>query len=273
MNNVYIFSRNNFVVEHKNKALLVNKNSTLKLTDIKDDVVKFYSPSRPQNAYPLNLNNLQTCNYYRCNKFNNDFYVELIAASFDNLLQKFNTSSCEVYVYEETVRIIFKNKCYSYFFNYSNDTSIIEFEEKLYIFNNKNLIIFDLQKLTFNYLKTEKYLKKDEKLEILCKIPRNFNYFVLFSFSLKNNKVTSKKYINEKFDFAPPPYSIFYLSKYNFDDVKKQISGELNTDKLKNYFSSFENVVEIDGKHYLISFNQICPFVIKSENGVVVDID
>lgn len=275
MKKVYVFSFEPFVVSLQNKIFNVNKNAHVELSGMQEnDTIQIFQQNEPNKILTINPLKIKTNNFVRKNFCDNNLFLQIVATDFSNLIQKISIKDAEIFIYENSVRLIFQNSCYTHSYTNSFDCHAIKNDNNIYLINDKNLLIFNCINKTFNKLIIEKYLKNTEKIEFLCKIPRNFCYFLYFFINLSNNKVSIKKL--KKGDFTIKeralPHSIFYLIKNGFEDSKKYLSN-VDYKNLNNYFNSFEDIININNNHYLISSNQITSIIFKIENNKIIDID
>ena len=124
--------------------------------------------------------------------------------------------------------------------------------------------------------KCKKYAKNGENIEVLCKIPKNNVYFILYNFDIVNNNVNKKFYKNENillYDAYSLPIIFFYLVKNNIPDAKNFLGQNINFDELKKYLCQFDDIWEIDGEYVLSSSKQICKIKFEIQNNLIIEID
>ncbi len=273
MKEIIIFSQDSFTATHNNNKFFINKNAHIKISNYNPNEI--LEVACKNNTLQIPLNNLRTNNFYKAFNYKNKQYIEIIATNFDNLLYKYTTKSCEMFIYDNSIRIIKSNKCYSYYFKQSSNNYTIEQHENLYIFNQNNLIIFNFNHSTINSLKVEKFKKNDNFIELLCKIPNNFNYFLHFCVNIQKNTINIKKYKHGEITATPQNlFSLFfYLCKYSICDAKKIIARDLGFQDLTNYLQRFENILEINGEYFIYNQTEFVSADVKIENGKIIDID
>ena len=273
MKKIYLFTLNNFYIEQNGNRLPLCKNSYLKICDIKDDTLSVCDTLCPKNKIEISKN-AKTCNFFRVNECT-DKFIEIISCGKNNLIEKLKTKNIEVEIYENFLLIIYKNIPYTYYFKNDGANICMELKDKIYIFNKYFLVIFDSISKSFCHLFVEKYSKNNDKIELLCNLPKNIGYLIIISINLNEKTINSKKLKkqNIKIDSNILPYAVFYLSKHSFEEVKSFINENIQTKKLMEYFSEFENIFDIDGKFYLSSLNKITQINFKIKDNVVVEID
>lgn len=273
MNNIYFFSLNNLRIKCGKDEFLLGKNRAIKI-DNPQEIIKVYSSHMVVNSLDINLSKAESNNHIRVNELSGDKFVEIIAINNDNIINKHSTLNAEVYIYDNYVDICFSTKFYTYYYNGLVDSRVMEKDKKLYIFNMSNLLIFDMQKKSFNLLKCKKMAKNDNIYELLCNIPYNNVYFLLFSFNFKNNLITIKTYKKDilNYDNYSLPYVFFGMCKAGILKAKNLIDEKINYDNLLNYFNDFDNMIEINNKIYLCGKN-LSEFNCKIENNKIIDVD
>lgn len=275
MNKIYIFSFGNFFVEFNNQEYAINGNKYLELSCLKHyDFLKIYSSKSYANKIEADLNNIESNNYFRVFTLNGNTFVEIVACNFLSLTQKILAGECEVFVYENSIRVIFKSVCYCFYFVSSMQNNAVFFNNILYVYNEKNILVFDCNLKTFNLLKVEKFEKNNKKIEILCKIPHNYCYFLLFLIDLSLNKVEIKKYKKGEINYSKEslPYAVFYLIKFKFDEAKKYLEN-ISYEKILSYFGEYENIACLNNEFYLCNHFKVTPVKFEIENNKIVDID
>ena len=273
MNNIYLFSQSSFLV---NSNININKNNFLKLTINPKTSLSYKKNIDDCCSVQINFTDLKSNNFYRVFHFNEDIFVELITSDFNSLHSVYTTKTCEVFIYNNSVRIIKNNMCYTYFYNIDSENFVLEQDENLYIFNRKNIIIFNLNKITFSLMHLKKFVKNDKNIEFLCKLTCNSAYFLHFSVDLTKSNIIVKKLKSgeNKTNSKSIPYSLFYLAKYNFNECKFFLSDASLLEKVVSYFNNYENILEIENQYYIYNSNIITPisFTINNNNKVE-DID
>ena len=99
----------------------------------------------------------------------------------------------EVFIYKNHVEVCYQTNFYSYYFKKDEKNYVLEKEKEIYIFNKYNVVIFNATYYSFNHLKTQEFKMKDEKIELLCKMQKTNNYFILFKFDMVKNDISIKK--------------------------------------------------------------------------------
>ena len=103
--NIYFFSNTHLFATHNNQTYSINKNCTLKLTNVTNsDQIEICDFNF--NKITICPNTASTCNFYKVLKLENSLFIEIVATSFENLTQKINTKNCEVFIYSNALRII-----------------------------------------------------------------------------------------------------------------------------------------------------------------------
>ena len=273
MKEIIIFSQESFTTTHNDNIFFINKNAHIKISNYNaNEILEIACKA---NTLQIPLNNLCTNNFYKVFNYKNKQYIEIIATNFNNLLYKYTTKSCEIFIYDNSIRIIKNNKCYSYYFKQSSNNYAIEQHECLYIFNENNLIIFNFNHSTINSLKVEKFENNSNFIEFLCKIPNNFNYFLHFCVNFQKNTINIKKYKHG--DIPANPQNLFklffYLCKYSISDAKKFIANGLNFQDLTSYLQRYENILEVNGEHFIYNQTELTSIDVKIEDGKIIDID
>lgn len=274
MNNVYIFSKKNFIANNNNNNYEVNKNQVLKLSNIKEnDTIKIFG----NNTYKeINISKTEYSNYYRHWHFNDNVYLEIISNSFDCLIQKVTTKNFEAFIYNNCVRVFYKELCYAYYYLQNNQTVSTTFEKDniLYICNSINSLIFNGDNLSFSLFKTEKIIKNEKNIEILCKFPKNISYLLYFSFNFKTQTLSVKKLKKENTNQNLPIECLFfYLCKNKISDAKDFLLDKTLFENLVKYFNCFDDIVEIENHYYLYNSNQFIPLNLKFKDGIIEEVD
>lgn len=280
MDNLYFFSKNEIMLNTEKISTGINDTKTICLQENNLQNIELSEIINNQIfSSKLSFNN-NFENYLSNNiissKIDNNVYCEIIYAGKQSPLQKFTTENCEVFIYASHVEILYKNKYYSYFFDAKEECYCFEQNTNIYILNQNNLLVFDLKIKAFCLKKCKKYAKNDKNIEILCKTPKNNTYFLHYNFDTSNNQITIKQYKNNSqltFDNYTLPIVFFHLVKNNFDDAKLLLSNNINFDNIKNYFSRFNDIWEIDGKFLLTSCDMICNINFEIQNNLIIDID
>lgn len=276
MKNFYVISFSNFYIHYNGKLFFANSNAYCKITDAtSNDILLVTSIQHSKNYLEIPLYNLQQSNFYRFSEIGNSVFIELLVDNFNSLCCKFNLKNIEVYIYQSAVRILKDNVCYCYFFNAEHQNFTFLDSEKLYIYNNINVLVFDIKNLTYDYYIVEKLEKNNEKIEILCKIPKNYGYFLHFLMNVSNNTIQIKRYKKQHFENSKTePMSFFYLVKNQINDAENMInSAKINIENLTDYFKKYDNIFEVEENYYLCNSSEVVPINFKIENNKIIDID
>lgn len=273
MNKIYLFSLNEINLNYNNNNYIISPNKFVKLEDYLNENIEISSKIGICNN--LLLQNLQESNLLKLKISNlNDFkLIEIISTNIDKI-NKLKTKKCEIDIFCDHVEICYKTKYYSYYFECSNDNYAIEDNNSVYIFNNNKLLKFDLNNCSFTYLNCKQFSKKGDTIEILCQTQFNNTYFLLYSFNLTKNNVYIKRYKKGEIEISSYnlPFIVFGLLKCDFYDAKSYFDNNLEFEKIKKYLNSFNNIIEIENKFYLLGSNSTeVKFTIN--NKIIVDID
>lgn len=273
MNNIYFFSLNEYALQCGEDVFLLGKNRVVKIDNLQE-IIKIYSTNMVVNNLDINLSQMESNNHIRVNELMGDKFVEIIALNTGNVINKHSTLNSEIYIYDNYADICFNTKFYTYYYNGLIDSKVIEKDKKLYIFNKSNLLIFDMQKMSFNLLKCKKLAKKDDIYELLCNTPYNNVYFLLFSFNFKNNLVSIKIYKKDvlNYDNYSLPFVFFGLCKAGILKAKNLIDEKINYEDIVGYLNDYNDIIEINNKLYLCG-NNFCEFNCKIENKKIIDVD
>ena len=68
------------------------------------------------------------------------------------------------------------------------------------------------------------------------------------------------------------PFLFFELVKANNKDAKKFITGNIDYEKIKAYFSQYNHIIEIDNSYYLCG-NKIDLIKLEIIDNIITDID
>jgi len=277
MDKFYLFSKNEFLAKHNSQSYTINSiNSLLIEHCLPEDKIEieqnFYGYNKSLILFPnISISN----NFYNVLKVNNDNFIELISTSFENVIQEINLENCCIKIYLNAILLFYNQKCYSFAFKSSENNYALKVNDYVYVFNGLNLIKISLTHLNSTYLIVENFSIIDKNIEILCKFPKSFTYFLLFCFNLNNNNLNIKKLKNERniIQRNSLPYVLFYLCKFDFEDAKNVLSKNIELDKIKNYLSVYDEIIEIDNTYFLYSKNKITNIFFNIQNNVIEDID
>lgn len=268
---LYIFSRGDFFVEANGQSHPINKNCVCKITNIEHNNIRFYNDV---GTIIINLKKPKSCNYYRVWKLNENLFIELIATSFNNLNQKVSTKNFEVLFYDKAIRILSGNFCHTQPF-ITEKSYAIETNDFLYILNSANMIVMDLKTECFSNFKVNNFLKKESGFEVLAHNYHAPEYFLHFSFNLKNNSVSIKKLHDNAnvSNYASIPHLVFCLCKNEVKKVSEYLGKNIAFDELCSYLKNFDNIINIENKYYLYNNYEIVEvnFIIK--DNIVIDVD
>lgn len=273
MENIYLYSQNPFEITLNKNLLLLDKNKIICLGKNAGNIL-IHCNNGLLMSNEINLQEIETTRHIKVYNINNIKLIEIIAITNDNIINKFTTKKCEVYVYENCVDICYNSKFYSYYYKSFKDNYVFEKNDILYIFNENNLLEFNLKNNSFNSLKIKNIAKNGEIFEILCEIPYNNIYFLLFQFNFNNNNLQIKTYKkgNLKADKYLLPFVLFAFCKNNIDSAKDIIDKNINYDNLQKYIQNFNQIIEINNTIYLLG-NDITTFSCQIENNTIIDID
>lgn len=276
MSKIYFFSKSKFELLHNNINYTINEFKSISMLN----VVEYDLITLTQNCsgYLKTINlfpqTIKGNNFFDIYNFNRNRFVNLISLDYENLISEINTNSFNIKIYSSSILIINKQICLSYYFKSSKNNYAFEIGEKLYIFNEFNLIQINTKSYISTMLITKKLETNSNNLEILCKIPKSNKYFVLFTFDLNDNTISIKKLMNNAtIDNISLPYLVFYLCKLEFEEVSIFLSDKINIEDLKNYLNNFNEMVEIENKFFIYSKNKFETINFNIENNIITDID
>ncbi|MBQ7884612.1 MAG: hypothetical protein IJ318_00745 [Clostridia bacterium] len=280
MNNIYVFSQNDLIINNSGDNLFINKHCVAKLEEVDQSTLTLYSQnSTLQQPCILNLINTkinQDFNNIKTIKIDNDLFIEIIHTNLTMPLQVHETKCAKIYIFNTYLYVLHDGKFYCYYFSCQNENYVIEENDKIYIFNQDNLLEFNFKNKSFYLKKCQKMLKNEQIIEVLCKTPKNNTYFLLYSFDLLKNSVDIKKYQNNNMcivDSYTLPFVFFHLCKCDFSQAQEYISEHIDFDNIKSYFSQFNNLLEIDNRLYLSSCSEICKIKFDIKDNIIYDID
>lgn len=272
MNKLYFYTLHEFEIKDTNNKFELNKNCFFQLDycDSIQIVDKFSNQS-----LSLKYHQLDSLKSLNCKPFEDNLFIELFPIEI-NPIEKHITTNCEIIIFENSVKIIYKNVYYSYYYNLKDQNYIIENNDILYIFNSINCLCFDLKNKSFDLKKCKKISKNNKNIEILCNLNQNIDYFVLYNFNLSTNNVYIKKYkaTNKiQLDNYSLIFTFFNLLKNDFEESKKFLSKEIDYYQIKNYIKQYDRIIELNNTFYLSNHNEIEKIDFKIQNNVIVDID
>lgn len=270
MNNTYFFSMNNFSVFCDDKTYCANKNKGLMFVNLNQNV----KISTNNSVSEFDYKHIDNSNHIKYAKIDGDYFVEIVCAPNEELLNKYTSPSCEIFAYKNHIDICYCSKIYSYYFCNDGTSVAIEQDDHLYVFNKKNVLEFDLKNKSFFLKKCKKYEKMNENVEILCEIPYTNAYFTLYNFNLNSKAVIKKNYKKGeiKIEKYSLPFMFFYLVKSDIAEKFNFTCEQLNYESVAGYLKQFNHIFEIDNKYYL-SGSKICQISFVIENNRIVDID
>ena len=268
MDNVF-FSLGNFKIKDDAGVCNINKNC---YATTQNDSIEISDFLMPKSCITVTTDLIKSCSLFKQGIIDNKKYIEIIHCGEIIIKNKINTKNAEIFIYENHILIIYNSQIFTYYFNYTSFAFVIEIEDNIYIFNDKILVKFNLNLKVFSHFIVVKI--NLQNLEILCRLPKNINYYFLFLIDEKNNKINIKK-LKHKDQKTPQmlPYKLFYLAKNEFEDVLFDIGKDLNNKSLFDYFKQFENIYNLNDKFVITKNNSVCSVNIKIVNDVVVDID
>lgn len=277
MESIYIFTSENFLLVHRDKEYVINKNCVLKITNYKnDDFILIYNKAS-NHELKINLACQTSTNYYNVYTCEQTKFIEILTTNYCNLLCKQSQPNAEAFVYENAVRLIFDGQCFCCGFVGDNESHLINSNGKILIFNKNNLLEFNVENKIFNKLNIEKYVKNNKKIEVLCKIPHNIDYFLYFHINLLENSFTKEKYkttqnLNQKQE-NNIIYNFFYLAKYGLQDGKKYLKDENIFENCHKYFTTFKTLLLCNNEYFGVANNFVQKITFKVENNKIIDID
>ncbi len=269
---IYIFSLNDIGIKINQEEKEISKNTILKLES--NDVCDLLVWSKNGgNVYKVSLNEPTYNSNIKINTINQNCFIEVISTN-NNLLNKINTNNSEIEIYNDHVSIIVGTKLYSYYFLGKEKNHAIEQDNKIYVFNENNLLEFDLESCSFYLLNCDKFAYFQDKFELLCNVPFNNAYYVFYKINLTDNDIKIKhlKKGNPNFNKYSLPFLVFNLIKADFSEAENYISKNIKIENIKKYFKNYSYLLEIDSDFYLLgnNFNKIDFTVSDNE---ITDID
>lgn len=278
MDNLYIFSHNDYDVIFNQELTKINAFLVAEIKNYTNEKITIVekSSSPVLQAQFLFDNTITKTQNIRVNIIDNNIYCEIIHINDSTPLQKFCIESSEVIIYKNFIKILYKNSYFSYYFYSELDNSVIEKDGIIYIFNKKQLLVFDTKIKSFCLKKCKKYAKNGDKIEILCEIPKNNVYFILYFFDIENKTVSKKLYKNDNIllcDNYTTPIIFFHLLKNNISEAKSLLNNDINFNDIQNYLCQFDEIWEIDGEYFLSSFNNFCKIKFIVKNNLILDVD
>lgn len=272
MNKTIFFSLNHFYINNEN--IFVNKNNSVVVEDY-EKPIEVRDDLPICNSLKININDASSNLFLRCGNIESTKYIELISCNFLNIKQKFVNGGSEVLIFENSVLIFYNNLPYTYYFRCDNVNYCTETENSIFVFNGKYFVIFNKSSQTFTHYIVENLGKIDDDFELVCRLPKNINYFIYFNINLKDKKIINKKLkkpLNST-NSAIIPHIVFYLAKNNFKEIKLYLNNEINYEKLIQYFSNYDNIFEIQNKYFVTNCREIKMVSFKIENNLLVDVD
>lgn len=276
MNKIFFFSKNTFVLSCSSENYSVNKFKNVVLTNVDNNSKITISQNcfgylKCLECFPINVKSNNYFNVYFCNESK---FINLISIDFENVVFETSTKNFNVKFLESAILLSSNKKCVSYCFNTTNKNYAIEINDELYIFNEFNLIKININTFISTTLITKKLEVNSNKYEVLCKIPQNDTYYILFSIDINKNKISIKKLKNNNdVNNNSLPYLIFYLCKLEFEEVSNYLSKTINYQDIKNYLNNFEDIIEIEDEFYIYSKSELQKISFSISNNIVNDID
>lgn len=271
MNKIYIISPNFYELEINKNNFIINKKCCLEILNNNTLLPITIKNCNNKSLFTINPSQYEPNNFYYVHETHNDTFIYLCADNFLSMLQKHKINNCDVYIYNNAVKIIHNNLCYCNAFYFEKETSVASDDDNIYVYNSKNVLIFNLQNLTFLQLNVKSYQKQDDFCEALCSVPYCINFFMLFNFNSAKLKFTKKLKNSKPLFMENLPQQLFYLCKLNFLEAQKFTTESIKA--LGDYFSKFEHIFEINGKCYLVSKFQICETSFNIKDNKIIDID
>lgn len=271
MEKIYLYSQNSYNITTAGTIATLDKFRCINLENVKSFSIKSLNGfDKDYEVCPSKIFNSNHLKVYQTDEFK---LIEIVALP-EEIINKFTLKKCEVYVYENHIDICYNSKFYSYYYKSFKDNYVFEKDDIIYIFNDINLLQFNLKNNSFNLLKIKKLAKNGEIFEILCEIPYNNVYFLLFLFNFNNNNLQIKTYKKGdlKLDNYSLPFVLFALCKNNIESAKDIIDKKIDYNNLQKYIQNFNQIIEINNTIYLLG-NNMTTFSCKIENNTIIDID
>ncbi|MBE7082168.1 MAG: hypothetical protein E7378_00595 [Clostridiales bacterium] len=271
----YIFTKSNFDLLHNDKTFNINKNQYAKILDVdKNDTLTIRESSNGK-VFELTicLSQIKSSNSIRVFEYDDCTMLEIISLQKHQPLQQIKSGEITVNIFQNSITVLHNNCFFEYYYIFQDQNYIFNYDKKLYIFNNKCIIIFDLINNIFNFQKCQKTSILKGKAEVLCNA--FLHYYILYLFDFKNNSLIIKKYQKNifKLNNSKLIFAIFYLIKNNFEIFTKFLSDKIDSLAVKNYLCKFEDIIELDGEFYVYNSQEVSPITFKTQNNVVVEID
>lgn len=279
MKDLIIFSQKDFEIIANNQKYDLNKHSYIKITNYNKEILTIsenFGINHTTNQIIIDNEKILNLPNILINTTNNYTYCELISLDNSTKIEKYNLGNLEVNIYDSFVKILSDNQYFCYYFTHHPSTKAMLYNDKIYIFNELNVLEFNTKINTFTLQKCEKSAKNDDFFEILCKIPKNNTYFSLYTFDTKNSTVTKKTYQNDQ-PFVPNkynlPYIFFHLCKNNFPCAKRFLNNSINFSKVQDYLCQYNDIIELDDEFLLTNQTQISKIKFDIENNLIIDVD
>lgn len=279
MKDLIIFSQNNFEITANSQKYALNKYSYIKIADYSNEILttsENFGINHTSQQIIIDDKIASNQPNILINKTDDYTYCELISLGNSTKIEKYNLENFEVNIYDSYVKILNNNQYFCYYFTHHPSTQAMLYNDKIYIFNELNVLEFDTKINTFTLQKCEKSAKNGNFFEILCKTPKNNTYFLLYTFDTKRKTVTKKTYQNSN-NFSPDkynlPYIFFHLCKNNFSCAKRFLDNSIDFSKVQEYFNKYNDIIELDGDFLLTHQTQITKVKFEIKNNLIVDID
>lgn len=279
MKDLIIFSQKDFEIIANKQKYNLNKHSYIKITDYNKEILTIsenFGINHTTNQIIIDNSKILNLPNILINTTDDSIYCELISLANSEKIEKYNLDNFEINIYDSFVKILNNNQYFCYYFTHSQNTKTLLCNDKIYVFNEVNVLEFDTKINTFTLQKCEKSAKNGDFFEILCKTSKNNTYFLLYSFDTKNSIVTKKTYQNDN-HFTPDkynlPYVFFHLCKNNFSCAKRFLDNSVDFSKVQEYFCQYNDIVELDGEFLLTNQKQITKVKFEIKNNLIVDVD
>ncbi len=272
MNKMIFFSLNTFLLQNKN---VVCKNNHVQIETDCDEQLIIEDTLPIHHHLEITPKIISPNNYFRCQTISDIKYIELISCNFTSAMQTFRGSNYDVLIFENCLQVIYDGTPFTYYYKGTSKNHCVRLDNILYVFNNLFLVCFNVANKTFSHFFVVQYTTKNNHFEIVCKLPKNINYFIYFNINLENKKIFNKKLkkpLNIS-DSAILPYIIFYLAKNNFNEINLLINNKINYEKLIEYFSAYDNIFEVNNILLLTRCDEIKFVEMRFEENVLIDID
>ena len=237
MNKMIFFSLNTFLLQNKN---VVCKNNHVQIETDCDEQLIIEDTLPIHHHLEITPKIISPNNYFRCQTISDIKYIELISCNFTSAMQTFRGLNYDVLIFENCLQVIYDGTPFTYYYKGTSKNHCVQLDNIIYVFNNLFLVCFNVTNKTFSH------------------------FFVV--------QYATKKPLNIS-DSAILPYIIFYLAKNNFNEINLLINNKINYEKLIEYFSTYDNIFEINNILLLTRCDEIKFVEMKFEENVLIDVD